>query len=61
VNGVPRTVVTVTLGTPTAGAGASTSVPAAMVWSPSASAANLAGRPCSPAPATESGTNDLDF
>ncbi len=61
VNGIARTVITVTLGLPTNGAGAFASAAAAMVWAPSSSATGLAGLPCSPAPTTESGTSDRDF
>lgn len=62
-NGVPRTVVTVTLGSPTSGSGSlrTTSTAAAMVWSPTSSVTSTTGVPSSLAPATETGTLDRDF
>jgi hypothetical protein len=32
-----------------------------MQWTPSASATDTSGNPCSTTTATESGTNDIDF
>ena len=54
--------VTITLGAATASAGQLRAVSSAtMVWTPSASATDLAGNKCSSAPVTESGTKDKDF
>lgn len=64
VGGVQRTTVTLRLGTLASGQTASlrtTSVSAAMVWSPSGSVTDLTGRACSTAPVTETGTLDRDF
>lgn len=60
VNGVPRTSITVTLGTPPVAASTATAA-AAMVWTPSTAATSPTGQPCSAAPVTEPGTNDKDF
>jgi hypothetical protein len=61
VNGVPATVVTVTLGAVTSGTGLRSGNPGTMVWTPSALATDLSGRACSAAPATEAGALDRDF
>ncbi len=63
VNGVPRTVVTVTVGTVASGAGSlrSYTTPVNMVWTPTAAVTNAAGVASSLAPATETGTLDRDF
>ncbi|MDN4609638.1 Ig-like domain-containing protein [Arthrobacter burdickii] len=62
-NGVPRTVVTVTLGTIASGAGSlrTTTTSAAMIWSPAAAVTSTAGLPSSTAPVTETGLLDRDF
>ena len=54
------TIITLTLGTPsgTTGTAAGTG---SMVWTPSASATDRAGNPCTTTAKTESGTADLDF
>ncbi|MHA7304894.1 S26 family signal peptidase [Arthrobacter sp. TMN-49] len=61
--GVPKTVVTVTLGTPISGIGSlrTSSTAAAMVWTPTSSVTNTSGTACSLAPATETGALDKDF
>ncbi|SDT51654.1 signal peptidase I [Pseudarthrobacter equi] len=61
--GVPRTVVTVTLGTAASGASSLRTYanPAAMVWSPTAAVTSLTGVVSSTAPATETGMLDRDF
>ncbi|WP_404385046.1 Ig-like domain-containing protein [Knoellia locipacati] len=64
VNGIVRTTVTLRLGTIASGSAASlrtTSLTAAMIWSPSAAVSDLNGRVCSVSPVTESGTLDRDF
>jgi len=63
VGGVPRTVVTVTLGTVAGGASSlrTYATPAAMVWSPTAAVTSPAGVASSTAPATETGALDRDF
>ncbi|GAB2721966.1 Ig-like domain-containing protein [Arthrobacter bambusae] len=63
VNGVPRTVITVTVGSNVSGATGVRTVSAAsaMVWSPLAAVTNLTGTPSSTAPVTESGTLDREF
>lgn len=61
VNGVPATVVTVTLGTIASGTGARGGNPGAMVWTPSAGALSTTAHACAVTPATESGTLDRDF
>ncbi|MFF2842584.1 Ig-like domain-containing protein [Paenarthrobacter sp. NPDC057981] len=63
VSGVPRTVVTVVLGTVVSGgSGVRTAgAAAAMVWTPTAAVTSLAGTACSLAPLTEPGTLDRDF
>ncbi|MHA7208373.1 Ig-like domain-containing protein [Arthrobacter sp. MDT1-65] len=62
-NGVPRTVVTVTLGTAATGAGnlRTTGTPAVMIWTPSTTVATPTGIRSSATPATESGAGDRDF
>ncbi|MCU1532828.1 MAG: hypothetical protein JWO49_2399, partial [Arthrobacter sp.] len=63
-SGVPRTVVTITLG-PVPSSAANLLRPAkaaaAMVWSPAAAVTTPAGSPSSTAPVTETGTSDRDF
>ncbi|WP_104182270.1 Ig-like domain-containing protein [Arthrobacter sp. B0490] len=63
INGGPRTVVTVTLGTAATGAGnlRTTGTPAAMIWTPSTTVATPTGIRSSNTPATESGAVDRDF
>ena len=65
VGGTARTTVTLRLGTLVAGSSTQSlrtaSLPAAMVWSPSAAVTDLNGKVCSSAPVTESGTMDRDF
>jgi hypothetical protein len=62
VGGVNESVITVTVGSLTSGGALKTSsVPAQMVWAPSASATDLSGNPCSTAPVIESGPLDIDF
>jgi len=63
VDGVERTVVTVTVGTLAAGSGSRTATTlAALVWTPSATVTSAAsGRACSVVPATETGVTDRDF
>lgn len=63
VNGVTRSTVTVTLGASTGGAGQlrTISTAAAMVWTPSAAVVDLAGKPCSTSPVTETGALDREF
>ncbi|MFE7631624.1 Ig-like domain-containing protein [Kocuria sp. NPDC057446] len=63
VNGVPRSTITVTLGAATGGAGQlrTTSTAASMVWTPSAAVVDLAGKPCSTSPVTETGALDREF
>jgi hypothetical protein len=63
VNGVTRSTFTVTLDTATGGAGQlrTTSTAAAMVWTPSAAVVDLAGKPCSTSPVTETGVLDREF
>jgi hypothetical protein len=57
-----RTVVTVRLGAVTSGSGLRTVTgTASLQWTPSGAVVDLAGRPCSTAPVTESGTADRDF
>ena len=62
-DGIPRTVVTLTLGGTASGAGSirASSNAAAMVWSPTSSVTSAAGVASSLAPATETGTLDRDF
>jgi hypothetical protein len=61
-SGVPRTVVRITLGTPTSTTGLRTTTsPARMVWTPSAAARDVNGIACSTTAVTEPGTNDRDF
>ncbi len=62
VNGAPATQITLLAGAITSGGGLRTvNNPAVMVWSPSASALDLYGRPASSAPLTELGTLDREF
>lgn len=63
VGGVPRTVVTVTLGSTASSNGSlrTSSTAAALVWSPTSSVTSSAGVASSTAPATETGTLDRDF
>jgi hypothetical protein len=63
VNGVTRSTVTVTLGTAISGAGSlrTASTGAAMVWTPSAAVVDLAGKPASTSPVTETGVLDREF
>ncbi|KQR03541.1 signal peptidase I [Arthrobacter sp. Leaf141] len=63
VNGIPRTVVTVTVGAVASGAGSlrSYTTPVNMAWTPTAAVTNAAGVASSLAPATETGTLDRDF
>jgi chitinase len=57
-DGVARTVVTIKV---LGGAGYQVNTAANMVWTPSASATDLAGNPVSTAAVTESGASDVDF
>ncbi|WP_404289627.1 S26 family signal peptidase [Glutamicibacter arilaitensis] len=61
--GVPRTVVTVTLGAPINSSGSlrTSTAATAMVWTPTSSVTSTTGVPSSIAPVTESGTLDRDF
>ncbi|KZE94785.1 hypothetical protein AVP42_00712 [Agromyces sp. NDB4Y10] len=62
VNGVPVTVVQVTVGSLLNGGALRTvNTASAMVWSPTAAATDMAGNPCSTAPVTESGALDREF
>ncbi|YCK79797.1 Ig-like domain-containing protein (plasmid) [Arthrobacter sp. D3-18] len=63
VGGIPRTVVTVVLGSAASGsAGVRTSGAAAnMVWTPTSAVSSPAGVACSLAPLTEAGSMDRDF
>ena len=61
VNGVQVSVVTITLGTPTASAFSDDTVAGTMTWSPSAAATTPTGLACTAATAAESGTTDRDF
>ena len=63
VAGVPRSVVTVTLGAPVSGATSlsTSSTAVAMVWMPTSSVTNTSAVVCSPTPATETGILDRDF
>lgn len=62
VNGAPVTVVTVTVGALISGGALRTATASAtMIWSPSGSAADLAGVGCSTAPVTETGAADREF
>jgi hypothetical protein len=61
-SGVPRTVVTISLGTPSSTSGLrTTTAPQFMVWTPSAAARDVDGIGCATTAVTESGTSDLDF
>ncbi|MFL4475578.1 S26 family signal peptidase [Paeniglutamicibacter sp. MACA_103] len=62
-DGVPRTVVTVTLGSPSSGSGSlrTATTAGSMVWSPTSSVTSTTGVGSSLAPATESGSVDKDF
>ena len=61
--GIPKTVVTLTLGSTASGASSirTSSNAAAMVWSPTSSVTSAVGVASSLAPATETGTLDRDF
>ncbi|ASN41072.1 signal peptidase I [Arthrobacter sp. 7749] len=61
--GVPKTVVTVTLGAPTSGAGSlrASTTTSAMIWTPLSSVTSTTGVASSVAPVIESGTPDRDF
>jgi signal peptidase I len=63
INGVPSTLITVTLGTSSSGATslATVSAPSIMVWSPAASVTNLSGTPSSTAPVNERAPLDREF
>lgn len=63
VSGVPRTVITVTVGSVSSGANSVRTVNTAstMVWSPTATVTNPSGTPSSTAPANETGTLDKEF
>ncbi len=61
VAGVSVTVVTITLGNPSASGLVASTLAGAMRWTPSTLVTNLVGRACSATAATESGTNDRDF
>ncbi|MEV7398534.1 Ig-like domain-containing protein [Aeromicrobium sp. NPDC092404] len=62
VGGVARTVVAVRIGSVASGNGLKTvTVAGGLVWTPSATAADLQGNKCSTAPASESGASDRDF
>lgn len=62
VNGVQVTVVTITVGSLVSGGAINTvTTGAAMTWTPSGLATDLAGTPCSPAPVTETGPSDVEF
>ena len=61
VNGVTRSTVTVTLGAATSGSLRTVSTGAAMVWTPSAAVVDLAGKPSSTSPVTETGALDREF
>jgi signal peptidase I len=61
--GIPKTVITVTLGAATSGSGSirTASTAAAMVWTSTSSVTSTSGTACSLAPTTETGTLDRDF
>ncbi len=62
VTGLQRTVVTVTLGTPSQSPWLNSSPNVGtMVWTPSTKVVDLVGRPCAATPVTETGTADRDF
>ncbi|MFE6734737.1 Ig-like domain-containing protein [Microbacterium sp. NPDC057650] len=63
VGGASVTVIRITLGTVTGGGGTlrTATTAANMVWSPSATATDLAGTACSTAPVTETGPSDREF
>ncbi|WGX96523.1 Ig-like domain-containing protein [Nocardioides sp. L-11A] len=62
VDGVQRTVVTVTVGTLSGGSGLRTvSTASTMVWTPSTAALSTTGGACAAAPAAESGAPDREF
>ena len=62
VDGVDRTVVTITVGTVASGTGLRTVTTAStMVWTPSTAALSATGGACAAAPATESGPSDREF
>jgi chitinase len=61
VNGVPVTVVTITLGTPSAGSAAATTATGTMTWTPGAGLLSPDGLAASTVAVNESGTVDQDF
>ncbi|GAA4084777.1 Ig-like domain-containing protein [Nocardioides kongjuensis] len=62
VDGVDRTVVTITLGTLASGGGLRTvTTPSTMLWTPSTAAQSPSGGACAATPATESGAADREF
>lgn len=63
VNGIPRTVITVTVGSVTSGSSTLRSSTASvnMIWTPTATVKGITGATNSTAPATETGTLDRDF
>jgi signal peptidase I len=63
IQGIPRTVVRITLGTTASGANTlrTTTTPATMTWHPTADVTNTTGVPSSTAPVNEPGTLDVDF
>ena len=60
-NGVQVTVVTITLGTPTASALSDDTATGTMTWFPSTAATTPTGLACTAAAAAESGTTDRDL
>ena len=62
VNGIPRTLLTVSVGSTTGASSLRTvSIASTMVWTPSAAVTDLAGRPASAAPVAETGALDREF
>jgi hypothetical protein len=62
VDGIDRTVVTITVGTLASGTGLRTvTTPSTMVWTPSTTAQSPSGGACAATPATESGAADREF
>ncbi|PWN03023.1 signal peptidase I [Nocardioides silvaticus] len=61
VDGTTATVLTITVGALTSGGSLRTATAATAVWTPSATALDLQGRPCSTAPVSERGALDRDF
>lgn len=59
--GTNATVLTVTVGSLTSGGALRTAAAGQMVWTPSASATDLSGNPCSSAPVLETGALDRDL